>query len=100
MPAKALNRRIRAFNSANVCWTLLNGERLKVWTAQADAVNRDEPPGTILSADKNGIAVACGEGVLVIQELQLPGGKAMDSAAMLNSRAELFSPGTLLGQGN
>ena len=32
-------------------------------------------PGMILSADADGISVQCGEGVLVIKELQLPGKK-------------------------
>lgn len=42
-------------------------------------------PGTILSADKRGIEVACGDGrSLRILELQGEGGKRMDAASYLN----------------
>ena len=41
-------------------------------------------PGTILSADKRGIRVACGVGEsLYITELQAEGGKRMAAAAYL-----------------
>jgi methionyl-tRNA formyltransferase len=41
--------------------------------------------GTILPA-KNHILVVCGEGVLEIMELQMPGGKALPAANLLRGR--------------
>lgn len=41
-------------------------------------------PGTILSAGKQGIEVACGDGMsLFVTELQAQGGKRMSAAAYL-----------------
>ena len=54
-------------------------------------------PGTILSVEKQGIVVQTGKGLLALQELQFPGKRRMDAAAILNGKAELFSPGTQLG---
>ena len=45
-----------------------------------------EAPGTILRADEEGIVVSCGEGALVLEVLQLEGGKAL-TASQLSQRA-------------
>ena len=91
--ASILARRIRAFVSANVCFTELHGERIKIWGAQASDSNSDQPPGTIIQADATGIAVACGQGALRLTRLQLPGGRPLDCRDILNARASLFAPG-------
>ena len=41
----------------------------------------EEAPGTVISADKEGIRVACGKNVLVLQEVQLEGKKRMEADA-------------------
>ncbi|MDP8951667.1 MAG: methionyl-tRNA formyltransferase [Actinomycetota bacterium] len=46
---------------------------------------REGEPGTILPA-KERILVACGEGVLEIMELQIPGGKALSAGGFLRGR--------------
>ena len=59
------------------------GVQWKVFRAHAGE-ETGRAPGTILSADKNGVAVACGDGrALVITELQAPGGKRMAAADYL-----------------
>jgi methionyl-tRNA formyltransferase len=40
-------------------------------------------PGTALAIDEHGIAVACGEGQLLITQLQRPGGKRLVAADFL-----------------
>jgi methionyl-tRNA formyltransferase len=92
--ARLLDRRIRAFNPFPVCFTMLGGERVKIWQARpASSVAVPEAPGTILRADSQGILVNCGDGQLSIERLQLPGGKPLTAQQMLNSRCELFAPG-------
>lgn len=95
-PADRIARRVRAFNPANPCWTQVSAETLKVWEARAVA-GTDSAPGTILSADREGIRVACGEGALLLTLLQAAGGRAMSAVELLNGRARLFVPGTRLG---
>jgi methionyl-tRNA formyltransferase len=40
-------------------------------------------PGTVVRADKGGLHLACGTGVVAIEELQLEGKKRMAAKAML-----------------
>ena len=50
--------------------------------AESDDLIQAEP-GTVVKADKKGIYVACGEGVLVLSQVQLEGKKRMDADAFL-----------------
>ena len=62
------------------------GVRWKVFRAHVGE-SAGKAPGTILSADKDGIAVACGDGrALVITELQADGGRRMAAADYLRGR--------------
>ncbi len=59
-------------------------ENTKIYVSRVMPDHTSQAPGTILSADKSGIAVACGGGtVLKILELQVPGGKRMHVSAYL-----------------
>ena len=96
-PAAVLARRVRAFNPANVCQTMAGGEVLRIWLADAVATATTARPGEIVTAARDGIVVACGEGALRLTRLQLAGGRPMDAAALLNGHAARFRPGTVLG---
>ena len=69
--SKNLERHVRAFNSIPGAYFMYGDEAIKCW--KAEAKNSNAKPGHIISADKRGIEVACGEGSLVILELQRPG---------------------------
>lgn len=97
-PATALQREIRAFNPWPVSYLTLAQGSIKVWQASAQSSNSDKAAGTILSADKHGIRIACAEGALLITQLQPPGKKVMAAADFLNGRADWLSPGTIIGQ--
>ncbi|QFU74173.1 methionyl-tRNA formyltransferase [Halioglobus maricola] len=93
--AAELDLAIRAFNPFPVCFSLLNGQRVKIWSARpAGNAPLGEPPGTILRAGRDGILVNCGTGQLAIERLQLPGGKPLSAEQALNGSADLLSPGT------
>jgi len=96
-PAAALEREIRAFNPWPVSYLQLGSQQLKVWQAQVEAAQSDSAPGTVLRADKKGIAIATKDGVLVLQQLQPPGKKAMAVADFLNGRADWFPVGQIVG---
>ena len=88
LSAPALERKVRAFNPWPVALAALGGIRLRVLGASVDSANGSAPanadPGEIVKADKTGISVATGEGVLVLTEVQKPGGRPMPVAALLN----------------
>ena len=95
-PAVELERLVRAFHPWPICHTTLNGDALKVHTAELG--EGSGAPGSILAADKQGLTVACGEGALRLTRLQLPGGKPLAFSDLYNSRREQFAPGLVLGQ--
>ncbi|MBK5526576.1 methionyl-tRNA formyltransferase [Pseudomonas sp. TH06] len=94
-PAVELERLVRAFNPWPITHSTLNGEALKVLAATL--ADGNGAPGTILSASKDGLIVACGEQALCLTRLQLPGGKALNFSDLFNSRREKFAAGTVLG---
>ena len=91
--AVALAREIRAFNPWPVSYLALPQGNVKVWTAQAEANTANTAPGTVISADKQGIRIACADGVLCITQLQPPGKKPMAAADFLNGRADWLAAG-------
>ncbi|MDH0304085.1 MULTISPECIES: methionyl-tRNA formyltransferase [unclassified Pseudomonas] len=95
-PAVELERLIRAFNPWPVCHSTLDGESVKVLAANLSTGKGT--PGEILSASKDGLVVACGDGALSLTRLQLPGGKALAFSDLFNSRREKFASGKVLGQ--
>ncbi|CAK1902169.1 10-formyltetrahydrofolate:L-methionyl-tRNA(fMet) N-formyltransferase [Vibrio crassostreae] len=94
--AAHIERCVRAFNP----WPMSHFEAaensIKVWQSRVADQTSDKPAGTILQADKTGIYVATGQGVLVLEQLQVPGKKAMSVQDILNSRASWFEVGTQL----
>lgn len=94
--ADYLERFIRAYNPWPVAYTLLNGAPLRIWHAQALAETTTVKPGTIIAADKQGIDVATGQGILRLLTIQLPGGKALSTKDLLNSSKHLLFIGTML----
>jgi methionyl-tRNA formyltransferase len=77
--AVMVNRRVRALNPSPGAGTRVRGVELKIWRC-ATAAGRGEP-GEALSMDP--LCVACGEGVLVVTELQRAGGKRLPAAEFL-----------------
>lgn len=76
LPAETLANCIRAFNPWPVCWSELNGQRLRMWKATAET--GFAAAGQIVSADQLGIVVGTGSGLLRITRLQSAGSKTLD----------------------
>lgn len=82
-PAHTLANQVRGLIPWPCASTDVAGVRWKVFRAHVGGETGKEA-GTILSADKDGVAVACGDGKsLVITELQADGGKRMAAADYL-----------------
>lgn len=98
-PAIELERQVRAFNPWPVAQTYYKsnceGEVVRIWLARAldGASNNGAAPGTVIAATREGIDVACGEGVLRIEQAQLPGGRPLAAVDLLNARKPLKQAG-------
>ena len=78
LPAKTINRKIRALSPFPGAWTEINGERVKLLASKV--INKENEPGMIL--DK-GFSIACGQKALEITEAQRPGKSAQKSDVFL-----------------
>ena len=82
-PAQALVNQVRGLIPWPCATTDVAGMRWKVFQAHVGG-ETVKAPGTILSAGKDGIAIACGDGKsLIITQLQADGGKRMAAADYL-----------------
>jgi methionyl-tRNA formyltransferase len=79
----SIDRQIRALNPSPGAMTMLKEDGIKIWVAEP-ARGRLGPPGTIVSAGDRGIIVACGDGALIVRELQRAGGRRMHAAAFVS----------------
>lgn len=68
---------IRGLNPWPVAYTEYDSEVMKIYEAKVMDRKTNYEPGTIISANKNGIEIACGDGVLLVKKIQFPGGKAL-----------------------
>ena len=85
-PAAQLQREVRAFNPWPVSHSELGGKLVKIWSADVAADSTDVAAGEIMAHDRAGIQVSCGDGVLVIRELQFAGKKRSTAEQVLNAR--------------
>ncbi|MEO5623968.1 MAG: methionyl-tRNA formyltransferase [Dokdonella sp.] len=86
--ASALARKVRAFDPWPVAEAQLEGERLRIWSAEAIAVIPNAPPGSRVATHRDAIDIATGDGVLRIRELQREGGRRMPVRDWLNARRD------------
>lgn len=76
-PAIVLGRRILAVEGWPGSTFEHRSALIKVGSALVDATEVSLAPGTIVSADRSGVKIACGQGSLVVTQLQRPGGKML-----------------------
>lgn len=79
----AISKQVRAFNPFPVATAMLNGEVCRIWMATKKSGKG--LAGQVVATNET-IDVACGEGVLSIHELQLPGGKRLKAREFLTGR--------------
>ena len=84
--AATLGRKIRAFNPFPGMTSSLRGTPIKLWQAlpiEASGEAR-RAPGTVLSADGSGVAIATAKGAICVTQLQKAGSKRLSAAEFLS----------------
>lgn len=104
LPAIELERKVRAFNPFPVAHTKPAGagdeSRIRVWMAKASEKATAAPLGSITQIDEQGVWVACSSGQLILENVQLPGKKALNIGEILRGHPDLFTVGDLFEQPN
>ena len=88
--AEEISRQVRAFNPTPVAETRFEGKQLRIWEAEPldspSLGGLSQPPGSVLTASRDGIDVVCGTGVLRILKLQLAGRRALPAGEFLQGQ--------------
>ena len=88
-PALELERQVRAFDPWPVAEGGIAGELVRIWAAHAIAMDHRAEPGSVLTAGRDGIDLACGHGALRVTTVQRAGGKRIGAVDYLNARPDL-----------
>lgn len=77
-PAILVSKQINAMDSNPGAYSILNNQKLKLFSPSLYFDNSSLPPGTILEAStEDDLIVKCSDGALKIQEIQKPGKRRM-----------------------
>ena len=77
-PAHEVNNLIRGLNPKPGAYALYKDTAFKIFNAKVIDEDHDYKPGYVIEADKDGIKIAAGKGILDILVLQLPGKNKME----------------------
>jgi methionyl-tRNA formyltransferase len=90
-PAQTVHDFVRGLSPYPTAWTRLNGETLKVIQTSLEEVDvdvtvaaHDLEPGTVVTDGKKELKIACRDGFVNLEKLQLAGRKRMDRVSFLN----------------
>lgn len=88
LSAEELERQVRAYNPWPIAFTNFNEKPLRVWEAEVCEGQSDLPVGVLANIEDNVLDIVCGDGILRIVKLQLPGGRQMNVRDFLNAHRE------------
>ena len=96
MDAFAIERRVRGFQPWPNAYTAIDSKRLIIWRATSEPTEFSVPPGQIVEARTDRLAVSCGHSTLLrIGELQPEGGRRMSARDFINGK--YVKDGAVLG---
>lgn len=97
--ARRVHDHIRGMTSWPGAFTMVPNDRRFVILASrvVEESGSSAPPGTVVRADKSGVEVACGEGVLEVLRGRIEGRKVLSAAELVAGRT--LRKGQVLGQG-
>jgi methionyl-tRNA formyltransferase len=92
--ARSIHNLVRGLTPWPGAFTFWDGQMLKIGHTLPEN-GADGAPGTVLAAGADGVRIACGQGCLLVRELQLPGKKRLAAGDFL--RGADLAAGTRLG---
>jgi methionyl-tRNA formyltransferase len=85
LPAEEIARQVRAFNPWPVAFTEIAGQSIRIYRAHPMPEQKSLAIGEIAAVTADGIVIACGEGWLVVTEIQLPGHKPLPVSEVIKA---------------
>jgi methionyl-tRNA formyltransferase len=71
----------------------LDSQNIRIWNSSFEEGNHNFGIGEICSHKDKKIGVACANGIVFLEKIQMPGKKALESHEILNSKKEFFAIG-------
>ncbi len=78
---------VRGLNPWPIAYTEYKGERMKLYKTKVLYKEVSNKPGTIIEVNKEGVKVACGKNVLIIEKVQFPNGKPLTIEQYINGHS-------------
>jgi methionyl-tRNA formyltransferase len=83
MPARTIHNLIRGLSPWPSAYFTMDESTVKVYKASYTDDDSDYAPGYVIKANKEGIFVKAGEGIVILKEIQMPGKNKMSVEAYL-----------------
>lgn len=88
LPFNDIHNRIRACTPQPGAYVMAGDSRCKVLAVKRLETNSDAAPGSVVAADaKQGLIVRCADACVLLETIQMPGGKALNSRDYLRGHA-------------
>ena len=81
--AEIIERRVRAFHLWPSTYSFWNGQLVKVFKAAVVGAEEEAAAGEVVRADRGGLWIATGRGILSLEEVQLENRKRLPVAEFL-----------------
>lgn len=94
--AEEIHNLARGVNPWPGAYTFYNDVKMKIWKTDVLNEKSSKEPGTVLSVDKNGIKISTGDGILLVEEIQMPNKKRMPVSEYIKGNS--IDTGAILGQ--
>ena len=96
MDAFAIERRVRGFQPWPNAYTVARSKRLIIWRAAPEVSESQTIPGKVIDANKDRLAIGCGDSsILRLVEVQPEGGRRLSARDIVNGN--YLKPGDQLG---
>ncbi len=100
-PAQTIHCQIAAFNPWPIAWFELNDQRIRCWKSLVHSKSTTCMPGEVISIDKEGLYIACGNNtVLTLLDIQWPGKRVVSVADLVNNLNSPLTAGLKLSYPN
>lgn len=94
--AEEIHNLARGVNPWPGAYTFYNDVKMKIWKTDVLNEKSSKEPGTVLSVDKNGIKISTGDGILLVEEIQMPNKRRMPVSEYIKGNS--IDTGAILGQ--